>query len=76
VSMRRSRSSSRGANVSVTMYWRGENAATAFSLWTWVQAAFLPEGYPYSCSDDYMEYQLYDTLQALCSTLVGHMGKK
>lgn len=46
----------------------------AWSLSTWLQAAFLPEGYPESCSADYARYQVFDTLQALCSTLVGHMA--
>lgn len=32
---------------------------------------FLPQGYPRSVSDDYCRYQLWDTLQAFCSTITG-----
>ncbi|PNF16648.1 RUS1 family protein C16orf58-like protein [Cryptotermes secundus] len=32
---------------------------------------FLPQGYPRSVSDDYYRYQLWDTLQAFCSTITG-----
>uniref|UniRef100_A0A8D8V4W0 RUS1 family protein C16orf58 homolog n=1 Tax=Cacopsylla melanoneura TaxID=428564 RepID=A0A8D8V4W0_9HEMI len=31
--------------------------------------AFLPQGFPESVSDDYIEYQVWDTTQAFCSTL-------
>lgn len=73
----RSRSKRRAPSTTqpVRTYWRG--AATSSSSWslgTWLQAAFLPEGYPASTSADYAAYQAYDTLQALCSTLVGHLA--
>ncbi|KAK4875400.1 hypothetical protein RN001_011822 [Aquatica leii] len=32
---------------------------------------FLPHGYPDSVSEDYLEYQVWDTLQAFCSTITG-----
>ncbi|KAK5644314.1 hypothetical protein RI129_005614 [Pyrocoelia pectoralis] len=32
---------------------------------------FLPHGYPDSVSDDYLEYQVWDTIQAFCSTITG-----
>jgi len=32
---------------------------------------FLPQGYPDSVCDDYYRYQLWDTLQAFCSTITG-----
>lgn len=32
---------------------------------------FLPQGYPESVSKDYFSYQLWDTLQAFCSSLNG-----
>jgi hypothetical protein len=35
-----------------------------------MRAVFLPEGYPASCSSDYMSYQLWDTAQAVCSSAV------
>lgn len=52
----------------------GAESESAWSVSTWLQAAFLPEGYPESCSADYARYQAFDTMQALCSTLVGHMA--
>ncbi|KHJ95807.1 hypothetical protein OESDEN_04241 [Oesophagostomum dentatum] len=30
---------------------------------------FLPQGYPYSVSEDYLAYQMWDTLQAFASSL-------
>ncbi|XP_065351564.1 RUS family member 1 [Cloeon dipterum] len=45
------------------------------SVLTWVRNllrfVLLPQGYPGSVSDDYLEYQLWDTLQAFCSYLSG-----
>ncbi|KAF5298063.1 hypothetical protein FQA39_LY11831 [Lamprigera yunnana] len=32
---------------------------------------FLPHGYPDSVSEDYFNYQIWDTLQAFCSTITG-----
>ena len=32
---------------------------------------FLPEGYPDTVSSDYLTYQIFDTLQALCSSITG-----
>lgn len=32
---------------------------------------FLPHGYPESVSDDYFNYQIWDTVQAFCSTITG-----
>lgn len=32
---------------------------------------FLPHGYPESVSEDYFNYQVWDTLQAFCSTITG-----
>eukprot|EP00842_Homolaphlyctis_polyrhiza_P001723 jgi/Hompol1/2551/HPOL_006073-RA len=31
----------------------------------------LPTGFPHSVSDDYCEYQIFDTLQAFCSSVTG-----
>eukprot|EP01116_Phalansterium_solitarium_P023397 TRINITY_DN816_c0_g2_i2.p1 TRINITY_DN816_c0_g2~~TRINITY_DN816_c0_g2_i2.p1 ORF type:complete len:498 (+),score=99.17 TRINITY_DN816_c0_g2_i2:1093-2586(+) len=36
-----------------------------------VRSAFLPEGYPHSVSEDYLEYQVWDSLQAMCSSVTG-----
>lgn len=37
----------------------------------WLQDAFLPQGYPESVSSDYLHYQMWDTLQAYCSSVAG-----
>lgn len=36
-----------------------------------VREVFLPYGYPDSVSEDYFEYQIWDTVQAFCSTITG-----
>ncbi|XP_066247951.1 RUS family member 1 [Euwallacea similis] len=36
-----------------------------------VKEIILPKGYPESVSEDYLKYQIWDTLQALCSTVIG-----
>ncbi|WKX94540.1 hypothetical protein Q1695_011656 [Nippostrongylus brasiliensis] len=35
---------------------------------------FLPQGYPYSVSEDYLQYQLWDTLQAFASSMTGALA--
>ncbi|CAD6194009.1 unnamed protein product [Caenorhabditis auriculariae] len=37
-------------------------------------AVFLPQGFPGSVSRDYVDYQIWDTLQALCSSLTGALA--
>lgn len=37
---------------------------------------FLPRGYPDSVSKDYVNYQIWDTLQACCSTITGTLATK
>lgn len=36
-----------------------------------LQEMFLPAGYPDSVSEDYLSFQFWDTLQAMCSYLRG-----
>jgi len=36
-----------------------------------LKSIFLPEGYPHSVSPDYVQFQFWDTLQAMCSYLRG-----
>ncbi|XP_052631077.1 RUS family member 1 [Harpia harpyja] len=36
----------------------------------------LPQGYPESVSPDYLQYQCWDALQALCSTLMGALATR
>ena len=42
-----------------------------FVLLKLFQNIFLPRGYPDSVSDDYLTYQIWDTMQAFCSTISG-----
>ncbi|XP_034252608.1 RUS1 family protein C16orf58 homolog [Thrips palmi] len=41
------------------------------SLTNFFRLVFLPQGYPESVSRDYFSYQLWDTVQAFCSSLNG-----
>jgi hypothetical protein len=47
-------------------------------MMTWMRNVasdvFLPDGYPSSVSQDYLEYQKWDTLQALASSLSGQLS--
>ncbi|KAL1892628.1 hypothetical protein Sste5346_006913 [Sporothrix stenoceras] len=38
--------------------------------------AFLPAGYPYSVTDDYLHYQLYDSLQAFSSSIASLLANR
>ncbi|KAL3472796.1 vitamin B6 photo-protection and homoeostasis-domain-containing protein [Aspergillus californicus] len=37
---------------------------------------FLPAGYPHSVSDDYVSYQIYDSLQAFSSSIAGLLSSR
>ncbi|KAJ5500487.1 hypothetical protein N7453_009538 [Penicillium expansum] len=37
---------------------------------------FLPSGYPQSVSDDYLPYQIFDSLQAFCSSIAGLLSSR
>ncbi|XP_064900376.1 RUS family member 1 [Columba livia] len=41
-----------------------------------VQRVLLPQGFPESVSSDYLGYQLWDALQALCSSLAGAVAAR
>ncbi|XP_075268074.1 LOW QUALITY PROTEIN: RUS family member 1 [Opisthocomus hoazin] len=41
-----------------------------------VARVLLPQGYPESVSPDYLQYQCWDALQALCSTLAGALAAR
>jgi hypothetical protein len=41
------------------------------SVSTFFREAFLPQGYPESVSSDYLQYQIWDTAQAFCSSITG-----
>ncbi|TVY73460.1 RUS1 family protein-like protein [Lachnellula suecica] len=38
--------------------------------------AFLPAGYPHSVTSDYLEYQVYDSLQAFSSSIAGLLSSR
>ncbi|KAL2073199.1 hypothetical protein VTL71DRAFT_10523 [Oculimacula yallundae] len=38
--------------------------------------AFLPAGYPHSVTSDYLEYQVYDSLQAFSSSIAGMLSSR
>nr|XP_020442053.1 RUS1 family protein C16orf58 homolog [Monopterus albus] len=38
------------------------------------KSVFLPQGYPESVSDDYLQYQFWDTVQAFSSSLSGTLA--
>ncbi|KAM7540012.1 hypothetical protein Aperf_G00000043558 [Anoplocephala perfoliata] len=44
------------------------------SLFCLVKSAFLPDGYPHSVSKDYLEYQIWDAIQALASSIIGALA--
>lgn len=57
---------------------QAEMSCRRFRLFTMIQAfvmeAFLPQGYPKSVSNDYLEYQMWDTAQAFCSYITGTLA--
>lgn len=46
----------------------------SFPLYRLFKSLFLPQGYPDSVSEDYIHYQLWDTIQAFCSTINGKIA--
>ncbi|XP_076852171.1 RUS family member 1 [Brachyhypopomus gauderio] len=50
----------------------GETAGSA--IMSTLKSVFLPQGYPESVSQDYLRYQLWDTLQAFSSSLSGTLA--
>ncbi|XP_049952057.1 RUS family member 1 [Schistocerca serialis cubense] len=45
-------------------------------LLEFLRQVFLPQGYPDSVSSDYFNYQIWDTVQAFCSTLTGTLAAR
>nr|CAH0098414.1 unnamed protein product [Daphnia galeata] len=41
-----------------------------------LSSVFLPQGYPSSVSSDYLEYQIWDTIQAFASSLSGSLSTR
>jgi hypothetical protein len=48
-----------------------QDAYTQYTLTAGFNWLFLPRGYPQSVSEDYFEYQVWDTLQSFCDYLKG-----
>ncbi|KAK7452991.1 hypothetical protein CaCOL14_005161 [Colletotrichum acutatum] len=44
--------------------------------WQELLEIFLPDGYPHSVTDDYAEYQIYDSLQAFAGTIAGMISSR
>ncbi|XP_067883344.1 RUS1 family protein C16orf58 homolog isoform X3 [Heterodontus francisci] len=44
------------------------------SVAVWFTSVFLPQGYPDSVSDDYLTYQIWDTVQAFASSITGTLA--
>jgi len=44
------------------------------SLVNVLREVFLPEGYPHTVSDDYLAYQVWDTIQAFASSISGSLA--
>ncbi|KAL5970153.1 RUS family member 1 [Taenia solium] len=44
------------------------------SFFFFAKSAFLPEGYPNSVSNDYLEYQIWDTVQAIASSIISTLA--
>lgn len=46
------------------------------NLWQDVLKIFLPTGFPYSVSPDYINYQIYDSIQAFSSSIAGLLANR
>lgn len=46
------------------------------SYWQQLLDVFLPAGYPQSVTEDYLEYQIYDSLQAFSSSIAGLLSSR
>ncbi|KAK3626557.1 hypothetical protein LTR56_019727 [Elasticomyces elasticus] len=44
--------------------------------WQTLLDVFLPAGYPHSVTDDYLEYQIYDSLQAFASSIASLLSSR
>lgn len=43
---------------------------------TYLQTLFLPVGFPHSVTDDYIPYQIYDSIQAFASSIAGLLSAR
>ena len=44
------------------------------SIKSFFKNAFLPQNFPHSVSEDYLDYQLWDSLQAFASSISGSLA--
>ena len=44
------------------------------SLYSFFKSAFLPQNFPHSVSQDYLDYQLWDSVQAFASSISGSLA--
>ncbi|KAM9844301.1 RUS family member 1 [Aulostomus maculatus] len=52
----------------------GEGESRGNRIWVFFKSVFLPQGYPESVSEDYLQYQFWDTVQAFSSSLSGTLA--
>lgn len=52
----------------------GDGPGGSEGLMGLARQVFLPEGYPQSVSKDYLQYQVWDTLQAFASSVSGSLA--
>lgn len=57
---------------------RPTRSRTSFTslFYSFFQEVFLPQGFPDSVSSDYVTYQMWDTMQAFCSSITGALAMK
>ncbi|CAI2729466.1 unnamed protein product [Schistosoma spindalis] len=58
---------------------QNQSISSLFDLhlsWVTFKKFFLPVGYPSSVSDDYLEYQIWDTIQAFASSITGALASQ
>ena len=63
-------------NVSVagSLHQVGDGPGGSEGLMGLARQVFLPEGYPLTVSKDYLQYQIWDTLQAFASSVSGSLA--
>ncbi|KAI5359758.1 putative Root UVB sensitive family [Septoria linicola] len=55
---------------------RPDSSKSVLSLWHKTLDVFLPVGFPQSVTDDYLEYQIYDSLQAFSSSIAAMLSSR
>ncbi|RDI82376.1 hypothetical protein Vi05172_g7722 [Venturia inaequalis] len=52
------------------------STSNPISVWNMCIDVFLPAGYPHSVTDDYLKYQIYDSLQAFSSSMAAMLSSR